>query len=245
MMNNKIDDSTNYLKFLEDLLVYSDNYNLGITLFAQSRESFKTPNHDYRNLIDTNVRNTLILSNLSVTDYPYYKQKFYDKANEADFFSREANTFLYEMISAVGNRMTGIVKFRKIITIDWEELEAKSKKIRTSLLKEKRTEREKTLREQYKKESGISIDTTLSSEPTPIDENLLNKILADDFMLSVEETEQAERELAGFNDEINAKIKHQIFNEEKEMKRKVATRLFNHYNESVDYCDEVFDFHYE
>ena len=36
-----VDDAYNYLKFLEDLLTFSDNFNLGITLFMQSRNQFK------------------------------------------------------------------------------------------------------------------------------------------------------------------------------------------------------------
>ena len=239
------DDAPQYLKFLEDLMIHSDNYNLGITLFAQSREQFLTPNRDYRPTLDTNVRNTLLLSNLAVTDYPYYKQKFYDKVNEADFFSREANTFLYEMVSMTGNRMTGLVKFKKIITIDFEQLAAISKKIRTNLLKEKRKAREQDLREKYQKENGIKTPVNLSSEPRPIDPDLLDKILANDFAPTEEEVQQAEEELAQFNTEMEAKIKQQVFAEEKEAKRKVATRIFNHYNEFIDYCDEVFDFKYE
>lgn len=239
------DDAHNYLKFLEDLMVYSDSYNLGITLFAQSREQFLTPNKDYRPILDTNVRNTLLLSNISVTDYPFYKQKFYDKNSETDFFSREPNTFLYEMINVAGNRMSGVVRFKKMITIDFEALAVKSKKIRANLLKDKRKEREETLRKKYQKEKGIQPSVNLSSEPQPIDPALLDKILSNDFIPSDEEQKQAEQELADFNTEIEAKIKQQVFNEEKEAKRNVATRLFNHYNDFVEYCDDVFDFRYE
>ena len=46
-------------------------------------------------------------------------------------------------------------------------------------------------------------------------------------------------------EEIERKIQEQIKNEENERKRLVATRIFNNYNENIDYCDEVFDFKYE
>ena len=74
---------------------------------------------------------------------------------------------------------------------------------------------------------------------------MLDKILSNDFTPTAEEVQQAEEELAQFNTEMEAKIKQQVFAEEKEAKRKVATRIFNHYNEFIDYCDEVFDFKYE
>lgn len=239
------DDAHNYLKFLEDLLIYSDSYNLGITLFAQSREQFLTPNRDYRPTLDSNVRNTLLLSNISPSDYAFYKQKFYDKTSESDFFSRESNTFLYEMINATGNRMSGLVKFKKLITLDFDALAAKSKKIRATLLKDKRKEREIALLEKYQRENGLQPAVSLSHEPQPIDQALLDKILSEDFIPSQEEQERQGAEQEAFNKELEAKIKQQVFDEEKEAKRNVAERLFNHYNDFVDYCDEVFDFKYE
>ena len=239
------DDAHTYLKFLEDLLIYSDSYNLGITLFAQSREQFLTPNKDYRPTLDANVRNTLLLGNIAANDYPFYQQKFFDKTSENDFFSRESNTFLYEMINVAGNRMSGLVKFKKMITIDFDALAAKSKKIRATLLKDKRRERETVIREKLQKESGIQPTVTLSHEPQPIDQALLDKILSDDFIVSEEEQARQEAETAVINEELEAKVKQQVFAEEKEAKRNVAERLFNHYNDFVDYCDEVFDFRYE
>lgn len=239
------DDAHTYLKFLEDLLIYSDSYNLGITLFAQSREQFLTVNRDYRPTIDANVRNTLLLGNISVNDYPFYQQKFFDKTAENDFFSRESNTFLYEMVNVAGNRMSGLVKFKKMITIDFDALAAKSKKIRATLLKDKRKEREIVIREKLQKESGIQPTVTLSHEPQPIDQALLDKILSDDYLLSEEDQAHQDEQTAAINEELEIKVKQQVFAEEKEAKRNVAERLFNHYNDFVDYCDEVFDFRYE
>ena len=61
----------------------------------------------------------------------------------------------------------------------------------------------------------------------------------------MEEIKKQEEEAIKIQQEIEAKIQEQILNEEKERKRLVATRIFNTYNENIDYCDEVFDFKYE
>ena len=149
-----VDDAYNYLKFLEDLLTFSDNFNLGITLFMQSRNQFITKTKDFTSLISNNVRNTLILNNITMEDYIYYKDKFPDK-NSNEFFNREFNSMLYESIDSMGMRRVGVARFKKLLIGDWDELEAKSKKIRATLLKEKRKEREAELKEKYQKSLEI------------------------------------------------------------------------------------------
>lgn len=382
-----VDDAFNYLKFLEDLLVFSDNYNLGITLFMQSRNQFITKNKDFTPLISNNIRNTMLLNNITIEDYNYYKDKFYEKTNPSEFFNREFNSMLYETIDAMGVRRVGITKFKKLLIGDWDELEAKSKKIRASLLKEKRKQRELELKDKYLKSiETTKVETkiekkevvknealkqqsepTLTKEPKPIDSTLIEsltlqnpnqKIKPRDFNIKKDKNKQnakpnfeppktnydldlehkmkptidilkdisdlgsikiqhkeetinkeeknqkplnqkfnnqendkiektkdviknnnlvdnikdldenskqtnkqdnkekiienplelqkkKEEEALKIQKQIEEKIQEQILNEEKERKRLVATRIFNNYNENIDYCDEVFDFKYE
>ena len=380
-----VDDAYNYLKFLEDLLVFSDNYNLGITLFMQSRNQFVTKNKDFTSLISNNIRNTMLLNNITIEDYNYYKDKFFEKTNPSEFFNREFNSMLYETIDAMGVRRVGINKFKKLLIGDWDELEAKSKKVRASLLKEKRKQRELELKDKYLKsiETNSKIDNEniktkeenkstvieqknepiLTKEPKPIDSTLIesltlqptehqtnNKIKPRDFNIKksknkpnfeppktnydidlehkikptidlmkdisdlgsikvhhndenkpqtnkltkeefknenkenpnnlnknqktkndniikdkdvdkkeenninkkekvienpLELQKKKEEEALKIQKKIEQKIQEQILNEEKERKRLVATRIFNNYNENIDYCDEVFDFKYE
>jgi hypothetical protein len=418
-----VDDAQNYLKFLEDLLIFSDSYNLGVTLFMQSRSQLVTKNRDYTSMVDNNVRNTMLLNNITIEDYNYYKDKFFEKTNPSEFFNRDFNTMLYETIDSMGIRRTGITRFKKLLIGDWDELEAKSKKIRASLLKEKRKERELELREKYLKsieeqkeapkpqpkpspkqneakpnaninakpqneakqpkvEPKIETKPTLSKEPKPVDSKLLetlttsqnvdiNKIKPRDFNIKkdnnnnnnkqqrnnpnqagakpnfnppktgydldleqkthktmfeaedlgsikpkqgneqnskpnqkpeklkfegkttkdynkqnpkdnkpfnqqkenkaeavevkieekpevieevkepvptlnpIELQKQKEEEAIKLQEEIDRKIQEQIKNEENERKRLVATRIFNNYNDGIEYCNEVFEFKYE
>lgn len=411
-----VDDAYNYLKFLEDLLIFSDNFNLGVTLFMQSRNQFVTKNKDYSSLINNNIRNTLLLNNVTMEDYQYYKDKFTDKSVN-DFFNREFNSMMYETIDSLGIRRVGVAKFKKLLIGDWDELEAKSKRIRASLLKDKRKEREMELKEKYQKSLEIANKqkeqkekeqvkqnpepqeqpkakppiqetpaktTTPTKEPKPLDKKLMETLTAipqesiqnikprefnikpkdnnnkpkkeiqagakpnfnppktnydlaleqdkkhkislfDDMadlgsikpktkpeqnallqqimtqkddtpknakletkqeqkqeekkeekpkheetkvpekvtpkeekkqevkqeqkqenkLSAIELQKQKEEEAIRIQKEIEEKIQEQILNEEKERKRLVATRIFNNYNENIDYCDEIFDFKYD
>ena len=64
----------------------------------------------------------------------------------------------------------GIAKLKQVNTINMEELEKKSKKIRTSLLKEKRKERENEIRSRME-------NSQFSNEPKPIDTKLLETLI--------------------------------------------------------------------
>ena len=357
----------------------------------QSRNQFITKNKDFTSLISNNIRNTMLLNNITIEDYNYYKDKFFEKTNPSEFFNREFNSMLYETIDAMGVRRVGINKFKKLLIGDWDELEAKSKKVRASLLKEKRKQRELELKDKYlksietnskvdnentknKKENKPTIveqknEPILTKEPKPVDLTLIesltlqptehqtnNKIKPRDFNIKkdknknkpkpnfeppktnydidlehktkptidlmkdisdlgsikihhsdenkpqidkstkegfknnnkenhnndinqntkndniikdkyvdkkeenvennlnkkekvienpLELQKKKEEEALKIQKKIEQKIQDQILNEEKERKRLVATRIFNNYNENIDYCDEVFDFKYE
>ena len=79
----------------------------------------------------------------------------------------------------------------------------------------------------------------------PVKENVEEKPVEVLKTPSLEEIKKQEEEAIKVQEQIEAKIQEQILNEEKERKRLVATRIFNTYNENIDYCDEVFDFKYD
>ena len=47
----------------------------------QSRNQFVTKNKDFTSLVNNNIRNTLLLNNITPEDYVYYKDKFFEKTN--------------------------------------------------------------------------------------------------------------------------------------------------------------------
>ena len=154
-------------------------------------------------------------------DYHYYKELFNDKIFD-NFFSREITTLVFQSVDMKGQTRTGIAKMKQVNTINLDEIVKKSKKIRATLLKEKRKNRENELREsQY------------SHEPTPIDDELL-KAIAD----GTEYVPEQKMEIKKMEEEIREKI----VEEEKVAKRKLAENIFNDYNRHVEFCDDLFKF---
>lgn len=140
-----IDDAQYYLPFIEHLLSFSDNYNLGITLFMQSRSQFIKNGKDYTSIIDNNIRTTLLLNSLTVDDIKFYSERFYEHKNLSNFYNRKLNSFIYETLDSTNKRKCGIADFKIMSEEERKEMETKAKKARTKLLKEKRHEREKQL----------------------------------------------------------------------------------------------------
>ena len=140
-----IDDAQYYLPFIEHLLSFSDNYNLGITLFMQSRSQFIKNGKDYTSIIDNNIRTTLLLNSLTVDDIKFYSERFYEHENLSNFYNRKLNSFIYETLDSTNKRKCGIADFKIMSEEERKEMETKAKKARTKLLKEKRHEREKQL----------------------------------------------------------------------------------------------------
>ena len=216
-----VDDAYYYMAFLDDLLKYGATYNLGTTLFLESRNQLLIENKDYRNVVEDHVRNIILLNKISMEDYHYYKELFNDKIFD-NFFSREITTLVFQSVDMKGQTRTGIAKMKQVNTINLDEIVKKSKKIRATLLKEKRKNRENELREsQY------------SHEPTPIDDELL-KAIADE----TEYVPEQKMEIKKMEEEIREKI----VEEEKVAKRKLAENIFNDYNRHVEFCDDLFKF---
>lgn len=270
-----IDDAYYYLPFIEYLLNYSDSFNLGITLFMQSRSQFIKNNKDYSNILDNNIRSTLLLNSLTGEDVEYYSKKFYEHNNPNNFYNRKVNTFMYETIDSVNKRKCGISEFKFLSNDVWDELEKKSKNFRKKLLKEKRKTRELQMLQQIKEkqleESNLDTENKEASnnspcfndfknEPTPIDVNILEEDgddnLEEDENVVITENDDISNDLSNSTidekkdkefkqDKISENIRADILSEEKEHKRKISSQIFNKLNKEIDYCDDNFDFHFE
>lgn len=225
-----VDDAYYYMRFLEDFLRYGSTYNLGTILFLESRSQLLTKEKDLRMILDDNVRNYLLLNKLTVDDFNYYKSQFPEKIFDG-IQNREKTTLTFQTVDPKGLVRTGISKLKQINTIDLKELEKKSKKIRTSLLKEKRKERENELRSKMK-------NSQFSNEPKPIDDKLLESLVNDsdtELQIPTQSKETLEQ--------INAEIKEKIRKEEKVTKRKAAENIYNNYEKHIEFCDDLFKFY--
>ena len=250
-----LDDAQYYLPFIEHLLAFSDNYNLGVTLLMQSRSQMIKNGVDYTSSIQSNIRTTLLLNALSLEDVKYYSERFYEHNGLNNFYNRRSNSIFYETLDKNNQRKSGIADFKLLDKEGRKELEDKSKKMRAKLLKEKRKEREKQLQrmiEESRNQSQDEYDTDsyssyddISDEPKPFDISLLdeddsgfkNKIL----QLSAEIESGSETSKSDKTRE----LKEIITIEEKEVKRKVSSQIFNKLNSKIDYCDDNFDFKFD
>ena len=223
-----VDDAFYYLRFLEDFLRYGSTYNLSTILFLESRSQLKHKDVALSDLIDENVRNYILLNKLTVEDYHYYSELFPEKIFE-NIKNKEKTSLTFQTVDQKGGIRCGIAKMKQVNTIDFEELEKKSKKIRTSLLKEKRKIRESEIRSKME-------NSQFSNEPKPIDNKLLESLVNEkDIELSQEKTAEE-------NKKIEEQIQEKIREEEKTTKRKAAENIYNNYEKHIEFCDDLFKF---
>lgn len=101
-----IDDSQYYIPFIETILTIGNDFNVGVSLYLQSRDQLRYPLKDYTSIIDNNIRNIILMNNLSVVDIEYYQKQFYDK-NINSMMNRKYLEVLYETVSKENVRKSG------------------------------------------------------------------------------------------------------------------------------------------
>lgn len=254
-----LDDAQYYLPFIEHLLSFSDNYNLGVTLLMQSRSQMIKNGVDYTTSIQSNIRTTLLLNALTLEDVKYYSERFYEHSGLNNFYNRKSNSIFYETLDKNNQRKSGIAEFKVLDKEERKKIEDKSKKTRAKLLKDKRREREKQLLRMIEEsanyysrdEDGVedfdnrSIYTDSDDEPKPFDISLLEE---DDCFEDKIRHLNSGSENSSLNISKSIKdeeIKEMISTEEKEVKRKVSSQIFNKLNAGIDYCDDNFDFKFD
>ncbi|MCC0728436.1 conjugal transfer protein TraG [Clostridioides sp. ZZV14-6045] len=219
-----IDDSFYYLDSLEYLLNYSDDYNIGLILFFQSRNQFLLNNKDYTALLDNNIRTTILLNALNVEDVEYYQKRIYEKKNPSDFYQQHLNSFLYESLNVAGKRIVGSGQFQFLENEFIENLEKKSKRLRNKLIK--------NTKDEYKNKNMIKDFSYLEGEPTPVDPRLIFG----------EETSDNNKEVDILIKSENSRKQSSLGEMEKEKKRKISSALFNKESENISYVNNNFDY---
>lgn len=214
-----IDDAQYYIPCIEHLAYYGSDYNLGITLFLQSRNQMIIDNVDYSPIIDNNFRNIFLLNSLNPVDIDFYSKKMNDQKNTLDFIGRKFNSILYEIIDNSNFKRTGVVSYNPIEKEIWDEILKMSKNNRSKLLSKKRKVREE------------EIITIINKE------NMANSNVSD--LISNEDSENIDI-TENKNNSIAEKAKDIVKEEEKTVKRKLSQKIFNDINKNITYCSDDF-----
>ena len=265
-----IDDGHLYLPFLKDIVNNSDNYNLAVTLFIQSRNQLIVNDKDYSKMVDNDFRNILLLNSLTSKDIEYYQNRF----NNYDFYSRKFTSILYEIVDNSNVRRNGTVQYNPIENEFWEDIQASSKRNRTKLLNQKRKHREEELKKQlenktkkidYNKDPYYNFDKeedddyehkiVANTEPSKENTNcdLTNVTLKEDVLVKSEKTtkekevieNKSKKEDLNLLDENKENIRIIIKTEEKTVKRKLSQEIFNKLNKNIEICSNDFLFSFD
>ena len=153
-----IDDANMYLPYIDSFLIFGNNFNIGTTLFFQSRNQFKTKDFNYSSLVDNNVMNTILLTPIDVEDVSYFLKQFFEQTEPA-FYNRGHLEIIYEIMDVTLRRKSGGCTFFSIDEELKKEIEEKSKNNRKRLLKNYKNElidNKKSIGIKYYKDETIS-----------------------------------------------------------------------------------------
>lgn len=131
-----VDNSATYIKELADILTYSKSMNVGVTLLAQSREEFADVNDkNYKLLIDSNIRNYILMNAITIDDAKYFVDKFTNRYDISHLMNRPEGQIIYEIVDSLNVRAVGLCTVAQINDSFRKELEVKAKRFKTSKLK--------------------------------------------------------------------------------------------------------------
>lgn len=103
-----VDDVHLYLPFLKNILHSGKEYGVGCTLFLESRLQLATA--EEKALVGAYVRNTVLMSELTLEDAQYYVEDIYEK--QIPFMrNRPLKEFIYSTTDREGKRTAGTGKF--------------------------------------------------------------------------------------------------------------------------------------
>lgn len=179
-----IDDAQYYVPFIETMLTTGEDYNVGVTLFLQSRNQLKTRSRSYCSLIDNNIRSIILMNGLNILDVEHYQKQFYEH-NTNLFINRKHGQIIYETVDSTNTRRNGFADLVLIEDDYREELEEKAVGIRKKLTKRKRkldlgeanvSSMEDTVGSEEENENEIVIEVASDKEPViefqiPVEEN--------------------------------------------------------------------------
>ena len=104
-----VDDAYLYLPYLKSHLYSGKDYGLGCTLFLESRLQLVKP--EERAIVDSMIRNTMLMSGLTLEDAVHYSEDVYEKPIPA-MRNRSLKEFIYSTTDKEGRRTQGSGKFQ-------------------------------------------------------------------------------------------------------------------------------------
>lgn len=214
-----IDDAQYYIPFVETILTMGEDYNVGVTLYIQSRNQLKHSVKDYTSMIDNNIRNIILMNGLSVFDVEYYQKQFYDKNINA-MVNRKHVEVLYETVNKENVRKNGS---GTLCVLDEEYREMLQGK--ALALKKKFSKKKKKTEKKISKENE-QLNNNVSSAEQGLKTN--NKI---------------EIVVEANTDKVLPQVQEKFLSPEKKTSKKIIEETLN--NNMCQICDPDFDFNFD
>lgn len=93
-----IDDAEFSLPYIEELITYGKNHNVGTTLFMSSHALIEARSRELSYFLDANCATTLVMNRLTYADVTYFDRRFYGNIDNKPFKRRANNDVVIETI---------------------------------------------------------------------------------------------------------------------------------------------------
>lgn len=127
-----VDDSDLYIRELIPILELGKSYNVNTTIFLKNRDLLLQDGYDYRPIIESNIRNYIIMNGVGLNDAKYFGEKYNKSIN--DIIGRKNGEILYEILDesnslAIGQAIIYQIDIKILQDLDKRAPKLKKQKI--------------------------------------------------------------------------------------------------------------------